>query len=112
MNEELEGKAASAKKVKVSEAKKPAASAKKVKVSEAKKPVASAEKVRPSEIEKSEKQLRIKLVKSGIGFSSKQKKVIQGLGFSKLNQTIARPDTPQIRGMVFKVKHLLEVTKD
>ena len=97
MNEKIEEKPVSAKKVKASEAKKPAVAAKKVKA---------------SEVEKLEKQLRIKLVKSSIGFPSKQKKVIQGLGFSKLHQTIARPDTPQIRGMVFKVKHLLEVSKD
>jgi large subunit ribosomal protein L30 len=54
-------------------------------------------------------EIKIKLVKSGIGFPAKQKKVIQGLGFSKLNQVITRPDTPQIRGMVFKIKHLVEI---
>ena len=57
-------------------------------------------------------QLKIKLVKSGIGCSTKQKRVIRGLGFRRLNQTIARPDTPQIRGMIFKVKHLLEVSEE
>ena len=96
MNNKLEEKPASVKKVKASEVKKPA----------------SVKKVKASEVKKLEKQLIIKLVKSGIGFSSKQKRVIKGLGFSRLNQIITRPDTPQIRGMVFKVKHLLEVTKD
>lgn len=62
--------------------------------------------------EKEDKQLRIKLIKSGIGFPEKQKKVIQGLGFSRLNQVILRPDTPQIRGMVFKIRHLVEVVND
>lgn len=57
-------------------------------------------------------QLKIKLVKSGIGCSTKQKRVIRGLGFRRLNQTIARPDTPQIRGMIFKVQHLLEVSEE
>jgi large subunit ribosomal protein L30 len=57
-------------------------------------------------------QLKIKLVKSGIGCSTKQKRVIRGLGFRRLNQTIARPDTPQIRGMIFKVQHLVEVSED
>ncbi len=57
-------------------------------------------------------QLKIKLVKSGIGRSTKQKRVIRGLGFRRLNQTIARPDTPQIRGMIFKIRHLLEVNEE
>jgi large subunit ribosomal protein L30 len=57
------------------------------------------------------KTIQIKLVKSGIGFPEKQKKVIQGLGFSRLNQVITRPDTPQIRGMIFKIKHLVEVVQ-
>lgn len=58
------------------------------------------------------KQIKIKLVKSGIGFPVKQKSVIQGLGLRRLNQVITRPDTPQIRGMVFKIRHLVEVISD
>ena len=54
-------------------------------------------------------QIQIKLVRSGIGFPVKQKKVIQGLGFRRLNQIITRPDTPEIRGMVFKIRHLVEI---
>ena len=54
-------------------------------------------------------QIQIKLVRSGIGFPAKQKKVIQGLGFTRLNQVITRQDTPQIRGMVFKIRHLVEI---
>ncbi len=54
-------------------------------------------------------QIKIKLIKSGIGFPVKQKSVIQGLGLRRLNQVITRPDTPQIRGMVFKIRHLVEV---
>ncbi|MDE2964218.1 MAG: 50S ribosomal protein L30, partial [Acidobacteriota bacterium] len=49
--------------------------------------------------------LKIKLVKSGIGCSTRQKQVIRGLGFRRLNQTVARPDTPEIRGMIFKIRH-------
>jgi large subunit ribosomal protein L30 len=55
------------------------------------------------------KQIQIKLIRSGIGFPDKQKRVIKGLGFSRLNQVITRPDTPQIRGMVFKIRHLVEI---
>ena len=54
-------------------------------------------------------QIQIKLVRSGIGFPANQKKVIQGLGFTRLNQVITRQDTPQIRGMVFKIRHLVEI---
>ena len=56
--------------------------------------------------------LKIKLVKSGIGRSTRQKQVIRGLGFRRLNQTVARPDTPEIRGMIFKIRHLLEVKSE
>ncbi|MBM3801601.1 MAG: 50S ribosomal protein L30 [Acidimicrobiia bacterium] len=54
-------------------------------------------------------QIQIKLIRSGIGFPVKQKKVIRGLGFRRLNQVITRPDTPEIRGMVFKIRHLVEI---
>ena len=56
--------------------------------------------------------LKIKLVKSGIGCSTRQKQVIRGLGFRRLNQTVARPDTPEIRGMIFKIRHLLKVESE
>jgi large subunit ribosomal protein L30 len=55
------------------------------------------------------REISIKLVKSGIGFPQKQKRVIKGLGFSRVNQVVTRPDTPQIRGMVLKVRHLVKV---
>jgi large subunit ribosomal protein L30 len=58
------------------------------------------------------KEIHIKLVKSGIGFPEKQKKVLRGLGFRRLNQIINRPDTPQIRGMIHKVRHLVEVVNE
>ena len=54
-------------------------------------------------------QIQIKLVRSGIGFPVKQKRVIRGLGFRRLNQIVTRPDTPEIRGMVFKIRHLVEI---
>ena len=58
---------------------------------------------------KTVKTIQIKQVKSGIGFAKKQKAVLKGLGFTKLNQTVERPDHPAIRGMVHKVRHLVEV---
>ncbi len=58
---------------------------------------------------KEEKKIRIRQVRSGIGAPEKQKRVLRGLGFKRLNQVVERPDTPAIRGMIFQVKHLVEV---
>ena len=54
-------------------------------------------------------KLRIKLVKSPIGYSKDQKATVKALGLRKLNQTVIKEDLPQIRGMIEKVKHLLQV---
>ena len=48
--------------------------------------------------------------KSAIGRPSRQGKTIKALGFRKLNETVYHEDTPQIRGMINAVKHLLEWT--
>jgi len=53
-------------------------------------------------------KLRLKWVRSAICAPVKQKLVIKGLGFTRLNQVIERPDTRAIRGMVAKVPHLVE----
>jgi large subunit ribosomal protein L30 len=53
--------------------------------------------------------LRLRYVRSVICTPVKHKKVVQGLGFTRLNQVIERPDTPSIRGMVAKVPHLVEI---
>jgi large subunit ribosomal protein L30 len=55
------------------------------------------------------KQLSITLRKSFIGRPGKHKRVVAGLGLRKMNQTVVRVDTPQIRGMINKISHLLEV---
>jgi len=54
-------------------------------------------------------KIRLKWVRSAICAPVKQKKVVKGLGFTRLNQVIERPDTPAIRGMVAKVPHLVEI---
>jgi large subunit ribosomal protein L30 len=53
----------------------------------------------------------IKLVRSKIGVPKKLRKVLVGLGLNKTNVSVIRKDTPEIRGMIFKVKHLVEVTE-
>jgi large subunit ribosomal protein L30 len=55
--------------------------------------------------------LQLKYVRSAICTPVKHKLVIKGLGFTRLNQVIERPDTPAIRGMVAKVPHLVEIVK-
>lgn len=55
------------------------------------------------------KMLRIKLVRSAIGYSIRQKRTAQALGLRKLNQVVERPDNPAVRGMVNKIPHLLQV---
>ncbi len=53
------------------------------------------------------KRLRITYVKSVIGYDSSQKGTIRALGFRRLNQTVEHEDTPVVRGMVNKVRHLV-----
>lgn len=55
--------------------------------------------------------LTIKLVRSGICTPKDQKATLKGLGFGRLGQHVVREDSPEIRGMVRKVRHLVEVTK-
>jgi len=53
--------------------------------------------------------IQIKLVRSAICTPLKYKRVVKGLGFTRLNQIIERPNTSAIRGMVKKVPHLVEI---
>lgn len=58
-----------------------------------------------------EATLRLKLVASVIGSNPKQRATVKGLGFKRTNQEIMRVDTPEIRGMVAKVPHLVQVVE-
>ena len=53
--------------------------------------------------------LKIKLVRSLIGYPSGQRVVARGLGLRKLNSEVVRPNTPEIRGMINKISHVLKV---
>ena len=55
--------------------------------------------------------IQLKWIRSAICSPVKHKVVIKGLGFTRLNQVIERPDTDAIRGMVKKVPHLVEIVK-
>jgi large subunit ribosomal protein L30 len=55
------------------------------------------------------KQLKVTLVKSAIGFEKSQKETVRSLGLRRINHTVTLKDNPQIRGMIYKVRHLLTV---
>ncbi len=59
--------------------------------------------------EPKEKTIEVTWKQSAIGRTQVQKDTIKALGFSKLQQTLVKPDNPAIRGMIKKVEHLLEV---
>lgn len=61
---------------------------------------------------KNARTLKLRLVKSGICTPRDQKAALKGLGFHRRGETIQRPDDPAIRGMVHKVRHLVEIVKD
>jgi large subunit ribosomal protein L30 len=55
------------------------------------------------------KTVTVTLIKSPIGFKDNQEVVVRGLGLRKLNSTVTLKDTPAVRGMIHKVRHLVEV---
>jgi large subunit ribosomal protein L30 len=52
-------------------------------------------------------KIKVTLVKSMIGRPEKHRRVLRGMGLTKINRTVELEDTPAIRGMVFKVSHLV-----
>lgn len=54
-------------------------------------------------------KLRIRQVRSAIGRAERQKRTVRALGLRRLHQEVVLNDTPQVRGMVNKVSHLLEI---
>lgn len=58
------------------------------------------------------KTVTLRQVRSGICTPKKQKLTLLGLGFSRIGQTVVRPDNPAIRGMVLQVRHLVEVVEE
>jgi len=59
--------------------------------------------------EKAAPVLRVTYVKSSIGYAHDQKATVRGLGLTRLHQTVELPDNPSVRGMCFKVRHLVSV---
>jgi large subunit ribosomal protein L30 len=59
--------------------------------------------------EQPEKIVRVTLVRSAIGFSKEHKATVRALGLHRLHQTVEHLDTPTLRGMLYKVNHLVVV---
>lgn len=56
-----------------------------------------------------ERKLKITLIKSFIGRPEKHRRILRGMGLTRMNRTVILNDTPQIRGMVNKVCHLVKM---
>jgi len=54
-------------------------------------------------------RIRVKQVRSEIGYDRRQRATLRGLGLRRLNHVVELPDTPAVRGMIDKVRHLVVV---
>ena len=57
------------------------------------------------------KTVKVTLVRSPIGFNKTQGITVQGMGLRRIRHTVELPDTPETRGMIHKVRHLVEVVE-
>ena len=55
--------------------------------------------------------IKVTLVRSPIGFNKTQGETVTGMGLRRLRHTVELPDTPETRGMIHKVRHLVEVAE-
>lgn len=55
------------------------------------------------------KTLKVTQIRSTIGFPADQIKTIRALGLGRINKSVEQVDNPAVRGMIFKVKHLVKV---
>ncbi len=61
--------------------------------------------------QKTPKRLTVTLVRSPIGFNRTQGKTVEGMGLRRIRHTVELPDTPETRGMLLKVRHLVTVAE-
>ncbi len=55
------------------------------------------------------KTLKVTQVRSTIGFNKKQGEIVRSLGLRRIRHSVTLPDTPEVRGALHKVRHLVEV---
>ena len=58
-----------------------------------------------------QKFVTVTLLRSPIGFNKTQAKTVEGMGLRKINSSVSLADTPETRGMIHKVRHLVEVSE-
>ena len=58
------------------------------------------------------KTLRVTQVKSSIGYKYDQLRTLKALGLGKIGRSVEQVDNPAVRGMIFKVKHLVEIVEE
>lgn len=71
----------------------------------------SSSKKTPKAADQATQSVRVTLRRSPIGTPERHRLVLRGLGLRHIRQTVVRPDTPQVRGLIQKVGYLLEVGK-
>jgi large subunit ribosomal protein L30 len=71
--------------------------------------MAAEQKKKPARSEPSGKRLKITLRKSTIGFNRNQAAVVQSMGLRRIGHSVELSDTPETRGMILKVRHLVDV---
>jgi large subunit ribosomal protein L30 len=57
------------------------------------------------------KTLKVKQVRSGIGCPREMRETLKALGLGKMHRVAERPDTPEVRGMIKKIPHLVQVVE-
>jgi large subunit ribosomal protein L30 len=60
---------------------------------------------------KTARTLKVTLLRSTIGFNKTQANTVQGMGLRRIRHSVELPDTPETRGMIHKVRHLVEVSE-
>ena len=55
------------------------------------------------------KTIKVKQIRSGIATPKQHKETLRSLGFKRLHQVVELPDNPAVRGMIFAVRHLVEI---
>lgn len=76
----------------------------------AKKPTVGARSARPKKAAATTAKLSVKQVRSGIGHAATFRRTLEALGLRHHQQTITVSDNPSVRGMLFKVRHLVKVS--
>jgi large subunit ribosomal protein L30 len=60
----------------------------------------------------SDKRVRVKQVKSEIGYNRRHRATLRGLGLRRINHVVELEDSPSVRGMIYKVRHIVVVLED